>query len=79
MKTRAFKGTDLHYRDCLRCHHPQRNMDRFTDTELADMHVIYGLAEGNVRAAERLDHERYPQGDALDRWRERERFASQSV
>ncbi|GFT06535.1 hypothetical protein TNCV_3356551 [Trichonephila clavipes] len=29
-------------------------MERFTNTKLADMRLIYGLAEGNARAAERV-------------------------
>ncbi|GFX19059.1 hypothetical protein TNCV_323631 [Trichonephila clavipes] len=29
-------------------------MKRFTNTELADMHLIYGLAEGNAREAKIL-------------------------
>ncbi|GFW52819.1 hypothetical protein TNCV_2393981 [Trichonephila clavipes] len=36
------------------------SMERFTGTEPADMHLIYGLAKGNARAAEGLDRERYP-------------------
>ncbi|GFX66770.1 DUF4817 domain-containing protein [Trichonephila clavipes] len=41
-------------------------MEPFTNTELADMHLIYGLAEGNARAAERLFREWYLQKDASD-------------
>ncbi|GFW75279.1 hypothetical protein TNCV_4189341 [Trichonephila clavipes] len=37
-------------------------MERFMNTELADMHLIYGLAKRNVRAAEKLYHERYSEG-----------------
>ncbi|GFT56432.1 DUF4817 domain-containing protein [Trichonephila clavipes] len=46
----------LHFR------HEQRamNMYRFTNSELADIHFIYGLADGNGRAAVRLYRERYP-------------------
>ncbi|GFW16092.1 isatin hydrolase [Trichonephila clavipes] len=33
---------------------------------LADMHLIYGLAEGNARTAERLYRKRYPQRDVPD-------------
>ncbi|GFX98880.1 DUF4817 domain-containing protein [Trichonephila clavipes] len=46
----------LHFR------HGQRamNMYRFTNSELADIHFIYGLADGNGRAAVRLYRERYP-------------------
>ncbi|GFU62335.1 DUF4817 domain-containing protein [Trichonephila clavipes] len=46
----------LHFR------HGQRamNMYRFTNSELADIHFIYGLAEGKGRAAVRLYRERYP-------------------
>ncbi|GFT12632.1 uncharacterized protein TNCV_5094091 [Trichonephila clavipes] len=41
-------------------------MERFTDTELADMLLIFGLAERNARAALRLYLERYPRRDASD-------------
>ncbi|GFV01344.1 uncharacterized protein TNCV_2125701 [Trichonephila clavipes] len=46
----------LHFR------HGQRamNMYRFTNSELADIHFIYDLADGNGRAAVRLYRERYP-------------------
>ncbi|GFX02091.1 DUF4817 domain-containing protein [Trichonephila clavipes] len=46
----------LHFR------HGQRamNMYRFTNSELADIHFIYGLADGNGRVAVRLYRERYP-------------------
>lgn len=36
------------------------NMNRYTNAELADIHFIYGLANGNGRAAARLYRERYP-------------------
>ncbi|GFX38059.1 hypothetical protein TNCV_3836581 [Trichonephila clavipes] len=39
--TRAFKKIDQRYR----CHLPHRSMERFTNTELADMYLIYGLAQ----------------------------------
>ncbi|GFV37234.1 hypothetical protein TNCV_2278081 [Trichonephila clavipes] len=42
------------------------SMEHFTNTELADMHLIYELAEGKARAAEILHRERYPQRDAPD-------------
>ncbi|GFU43037.1 hypothetical protein TNCV_3141581 [Trichonephila clavipes] len=42
----------------------KRNMRHFTSTELADMYLIYGLSEGNARAAEKLYHEKYAQTDA---------------
>ncbi|GFV38729.1 hypothetical protein TNCV_4420971 [Trichonephila clavipes] len=35
-------------------------MGRFTNSKLADMCLIYGLAERNARAAERLYFKRYP-------------------
>ncbi|GFV47601.1 DUF4817 domain-containing protein [Trichonephila clavipes] len=46
----------LHFR------HGRRAMDMylFTNSELADIHFIYGLADGNGRAAVRLYRERYP-------------------
>ncbi|GFV86159.1 hypothetical protein TNCV_671561 [Trichonephila clavipes] len=62
---RAFQETDIHYRNNLSCHHLQRSMERFTNTELTDMHLIYGLVEGNARAAERLYCERYLKRDVL--------------
>ncbi|GFV90698.1 uncharacterized protein TNCV_2224141 [Trichonephila clavipes] len=34
-------------------------MDRFTTAELADMHLMYGAAQGNGAAAERLYRERF--------------------
>ncbi|GFV73483.1 DUF4817 domain-containing protein [Trichonephila clavipes] len=42
--------------------HGQRamNMYRFTNSQLTDIHFIYGLADGNGRAAVRLYRERYP-------------------
>ncbi|GFV59211.1 hypothetical protein TNCV_2339521 [Trichonephila clavipes] len=48
---RAFKETDLHYHNHLSCHRPQRSMERFTNTELGDMPLIYGLTDGNARVA----------------------------
>ncbi|GFV36958.1 transposable element Tc3 transposase [Trichonephila clavipes] len=41
-------------------------MECFTNTELADMHLIYGLAEGKAREAERLYRERCQQRDARE-------------
>ncbi|GFS86893.1 uncharacterized protein TNCV_216121 [Trichonephila clavipes] len=35
-------------------------MDRFTKAELADMHLMYGAAQGNGAAAERMYRERFP-------------------
>ncbi|GFW72541.1 DUF4817 domain-containing protein [Trichonephila clavipes] len=65
--TRELKETDLHYLTFLSSHQPQRSMKRLTNTELANMHLIHGLSEGNARAAERLYRERYPQRDVPDR------------
>lgn len=42
-------------------------MQRYTNTELADMHLVYGQADCNARAAQRLYRERYPQRDVPDR------------
>lgn len=36
------------------------SMDRYTNAELADIHFIYGLANGNSRAAARLYAGKYP-------------------
>ncbi|GFV63180.1 hypothetical protein TNCV_1022371 [Trichonephila clavipes] len=65
---KTLEETYLHNHNHLSCHCLQRNMDRFTKFKLADMHLIYGLEEGNARAAERLYRERYPQREALERW-----------
>ncbi|GFS98588.1 uncharacterized protein TNCV_2987201 [Trichonephila clavipes] len=35
-------------------------MDRFTNAELADIHLMYGAAQGNGAAAERMYRERFP-------------------
>lgn len=35
-------------------------MENYTNSEMADMHFIYGLANGNAREARRLYMERYP-------------------
>ncbi|GFS62139.1 hypothetical protein TNCV_476881 [Trichonephila clavipes] len=57
----------MHCRSYLSCHRLQKSIERFTNTKLADMHLIYGLAEGNAREAKRLYRERYPQRDTPDR------------
>ncbi|GFW75110.1 hypothetical protein TNCV_448151 [Trichonephila clavipes] len=49
------------------CHHLLRCGERFMNTQLTDMHLINGLAEGNARAAERLYHEMYPHRQRGDR------------
>lgn len=36
------------------------DLDRFTNAELADMHLLYGLADGDGQAALRMYRERYP-------------------
>ncbi|GFV18934.1 uncharacterized protein TNCV_4758191 [Trichonephila clavipes] len=41
-------------------------MEHFTNIELADMHLIYGLEEGKIRSAEIFYRERYQQRDAPD-------------
>ncbi|GFV62967.1 hypothetical protein TNCV_3177601 [Trichonephila clavipes] len=46
--TGALEKTDLHYRSYLRSNCPQSGMESFTNTKQADMHLIYGLAEGNA-------------------------------
>ncbi|GFV23795.1 hypothetical protein TNCV_959891 [Trichonephila clavipes] len=40
--------------EVLSYHRLLRSMEHFTNTELADMRLIYGLAKGNARVAERL-------------------------
>ncbi|GFW28643.1 hypothetical protein TNCV_3713581 [Trichonephila clavipes] len=45
---RAFKDTDPHYSSHVPCHHLLSSMQCFTNTELADMHLIYGLTVDNV-------------------------------
>ncbi|GFT12134.1 hypothetical protein TNCV_127771 [Trichonephila clavipes] len=42
-------------------------MERLTGIELADMHLIFGLAEGNAPVEERLYRESYPQRGVLVR------------
>ncbi|GFU65204.1 hypothetical protein TNCV_2134091 [Trichonephila clavipes] len=63
---RTSEETEPHYRSHLSCHRPQSSMERFTNTKLEDMHMLYGLLEGNARAAERLYPEMYPQRYAQD-------------
>ena len=41
-------------------------MERFTNAELADMHFVYGLADGNARQAQRLYEERFPHREVPD-------------
>jgi len=38
----------------------------FTNRELADMHLMYGISEGNAREAVRLYTERFPMRRAPD-------------
>ncbi|GFT38587.1 uncharacterized protein TNCV_4949041 [Trichonephila clavipes] len=49
----SIKGTDLHYRNHLSAYSPQRNMERFTITDLEDMNLLYGLKQ-LVKEAEKL-------------------------
>ncbi|GFT71525.1 dynein beta chain, ciliary [Trichonephila clavipes] len=46
----------------------RRSKERFTNTDLVDMHLIYGLAKGNARASEGLYRENYLQRKASDPW-----------
>ncbi|GFV53343.1 transposable element Tc1 transposase [Trichonephila clavipes] len=46
---------------------PHWSTGRITNIDLADMHLIYGLAEENARAEGRLYRERYHHRDAPDR------------
>ncbi|GFY30118.1 uncharacterized protein TNCV_4074311 [Trichonephila clavipes] len=46
---------------------PYGYVERFINTKLADMHLIYRLTEGDARAAEELNRRRYPLRDVLDR------------
>ncbi|GFW51866.1 hypothetical protein TNCV_1187981 [Trichonephila clavipes] len=59
---KSIGGNRLH----LNYFRPQISMERFTNTELTDMHLIYGFSEGNARAEERLNCERHQQRDASD-------------
>ncbi|GFU57101.1 hypothetical protein TNCV_1779651 [Trichonephila clavipes] len=43
------------------------NMNRYTNTELVDIHFTYSLTNGNRRVAVRLYGERYPTGWQLKR------------
>ncbi|GFW23184.1 hypothetical protein TNCV_3802841 [Trichonephila clavipes] len=58
--TRALEETDLYHRSHLGYHRSQSSIERFTNTELADVHMVYGLAEGNAQSTEILCGERYP-------------------
>ena len=44
-----------------------RNMNRYTNADMTDMHFIYGLADGNALEARRLYIERFPARIAPDR------------
>ena len=59
----GIKEADLQSLSHLSCYRPQRSMKRFTNTKLEDMHLMYGLTEGNARAAARLYRERHLQRD----------------
>ncbi|GFX86657.1 hypothetical protein TNCV_1408561 [Trichonephila clavipes] len=52
---KTIEGIDLHYRNHLGCYHP---CYRFTHTELADMHMIYGLAEQHSDCIAQAEHQR---------------------
>lgn len=41
-------------------------MNRFSNEELADMHLVYGEAQGNAREAGRIYADRFPNRDAPD-------------
>ena len=42
-------------------------MERFTVAELADMHFVYGVADGNAVEARRVYEERFPGREVPDR------------
>jgi hypothetical protein len=42
-------------------------MEVYTNAEMADAHLKYGLADGNGAAAQRLYRERFPERRCLDR------------
>ena len=42
-------------------------MEVYTNAELADAHLMYGLADGNGAAAQRLYQERFPERRCSDR------------
>ena len=55
---------------CIFCQlaprHRSGKMYRLTNAQMADMHFIYGAADGNARRAARMYHERYPNRDIPD-------------
>ncbi|GFW88765.1 hypothetical protein TNCV_4972581 [Trichonephila clavipes] len=50
----------MHYHSHLSCNRPNSRMQHPMNTELADMHLTYGLEEGNARTPERFSYERIP-------------------
>ncbi|GFS77897.1 hypothetical protein TNCV_2027851 [Trichonephila clavipes] len=44
--TRAFEETELHYHNHLSCYRSQKSTERFKNTQLVHMRLIYGLREG---------------------------------
>ncbi|GFT28615.1 hypothetical protein TNCV_4832061 [Trichonephila clavipes] len=64
--TRAFKEINIYYRSHYSCLYPQRSMEHFTNNALADIHLIFGLAEENARVAERLYRKRHPQRATME-------------
>ena len=56
----GIKAADIQSLSHLSCDSPKRSMERFTHSELADLHFMYELAEGNGRATARLYQEKYP-------------------
>ncbi|GFX00469.1 hypothetical protein TNCV_2091191 [Trichonephila clavipes] len=60
---KALKITDMHYRSHFSYHRSQRKMKPFTNTELADMHLIYRFAEENAQVEEILYRKMYQHRD----------------
>ncbi|GFW32123.1 hypothetical protein TNCV_2601491 [Trichonephila clavipes] len=48
--TRSFKEAAMPYRSYLCCHPLQSRVECYANNEMADMHLIRQLAEGNARA-----------------------------
>ncbi|GFS92281.1 hypothetical protein TNCV_1113651 [Trichonephila clavipes] len=42
------------------CRHSNSRMERYTNAELADMHLVYGVANCNARVVQRLHAQRAP-------------------
>ena len=53
----GIKEEDLQSLSHLSCDKLQRSIERFTNTEMTNVHLMCGLAEGNTRTAARMYRE----------------------